>query len=94
MEHVKIKIHLQHVFQNNNNIISYEFKDDLILELKFIEKSKDSKESWIEISAQSNNPKTIDEANDLNKKTKGYQFLANINTSVIFNWNIKDLIKK
>ena len=61
--------------KNNNNIISYEFKDDLILELKFIEKSKDSKESWIEISAQSNNPKTINEAQDLNKKTKGYQFL-------------------
>ena len=80
--------------KNNNNIISYKFKDGLVLELKFIEKSKDSKESWIEISAQSNNPKTIDEANDLNKKTKGYQFLANINTSVIFNWNIKDLIKK
>ena len=79
---------------NNNNIISYKFKDGLILELKFIEKSKDSKESWIEISAQSNNPKTINEAKDLNKKTKGYQFLANINTSVIFNWNIKDLIKK
>ena len=80
--------------KNNNIIISYEFKDGLILELKFIEKSKDSKESWIEISAKSNNPKTINEANDLNKKTKGYQFLANINTSVIFNWNIKDLIKK
>ena len=80
--------------KNNKNIISYEFKDGLILELKFIEKSKDSKESWIEISAQSNNPKTISEAKDLNKKTKGYQFLANINTSVIFNWNIKDLIKK
>ncbi len=79
---------------NNNIIISYKFKDGLILELKFIEKSKDSKESWIEISAQSNNPKTINEAQDLNKKTKGYQFLANINTSVIFNWNIKDLIKK
>ena len=36
----------------------------------------------------------MNEAQDLNKKTKGYQFLANINTSVIFNWNIKDLIKK
>ncbi len=79
---------------NSNKIISYKFKDGLILELKFIEKSKDSKESWIEISTQSNNPKTINEAQDLNKKTKGYQFLANINTSVIFNWNIKDLIKK
>ena len=82
------------MLKNNNNIISYKFKDGLILELKFIKKSKDSKESWIEISAQSNNPKTINEAKDLNKKTKGYQFLANINTSVIFNWNIKDLIKK
>ncbi len=80
--------------KNNNNIISYEFKDGLIIILKFIEKSKDTKESWIEISAQSNNPKTTNEAKDLNKKTKGYQFLANINTSVIFNWNIKDLIKK
>ena len=80
--------------KNNNIIISYKFKDGLILELKFIEKSKDSKETWIEVSAQSNNPKTINEAKDLNKKTKGYQFLANINTSVIFNWNIKDLIKK
>ena len=80
--------------KHNNNIISYEFKDGLILELQFIEKSKDSKESWIEVSARSNNPKTIDEAKDLNKKTKGYQFLANINTSVIFNWNIKDLVKK
>ena len=80
--------------KNNNNIISYEFKDGLILELKFIEKSKNSKESWIEVSAQSNNSNTINEAKDLNKKTKGYQFLANINTSVIFNWNIKDLIKK
>ena len=79
---------------NNNIIISYKFEDGLILELKFIEKSKDSKESWIEISAQSNNPKTISQAKELNTKTKGYQFLANINTSVIFNWNIKDLIKK
>ncbi|MAJ15373.1 MAG: hypothetical protein CMN44_10560 [SAR116 cluster bacterium] len=80
--------------KNNNNIISYKFKDGLILKLKFIEKSKNSKESWIEITAQSNNPETINEAKDLNEKTKGYQFLANINTSVIFNWNIKDLIKK
>ncbi len=79
--------------KNNNNIISYEFKNGLILELKFIEESKDSKESWIEVSAQSNNSKSINEAKDLNKRTKGYQFLANINTSVIFNWNIKDLIK-
>ena len=54
--------------KNNNNTISYEFKDGLILELKFIEKSKDSKESWIEISAKSNDPKTINEANNLNKK--------------------------
>ena len=80
--------------KKNNNIISYKFKDGLIIKLKFIEKSKDSNESWIEISAQSNNPKTINVAKDLNEKTKGYQFLANINTSVIFNWNIKDLIKK
>ena len=36
----------------------------------------------------------MDEAKDVNDKTKGFQFLANINTSVIFNWNIKDLIKK
>ncbi len=80
--------------KNNNIIISYEFKDGLILELKFIEKSKDSEESWIEVSAKSNNSNTINVVKDLNKKTKGYQFLANINTSVIFNWNIKDLIKK
>ncbi len=80
--------------KNNNNIISYKFKDGLILELKFIEESSNSKESWVEIAAQSNNPNTIKEAKDLNEKTKGYQFLANINTSVIFNWNIKDLIKK
>ena len=82
------------ISKNNNNIISYKFKDGLTLELKFIEKSRNSKESWVEIDAQSNNSNTIKEAEDLNKKTKGYQFLANINTSVIFNWNIKDLIKK
>jgi len=88
-----LKAASEHIEKVNGNPF-FIWRRSLILELKFIEKSKESKESWIEISAQSNNPKTINEANDLNKKTKGYQFLANINTSVIFNWNIKDLIKK
>ena len=45
------------------------------------------------IDAESDSEKSKKISMEINKKTNGYQFLANINTSDVLNWKLKNLIK-
>ena len=73
--------------------LSYEVKDGLILTISSIN-SDDEGESWVIINAKSNDKKSEKIAQEITKKTKGYEFLANIITSDILRWKLKDLAAK
>ena len=45
------------------------------------------KESWIKIETNFNDPKSKDLSEEINTKTSGFEFLANINTSEILLWD-------
>ena len=80
-------------YSKNLPTLSYEVKDGLILTISSINPD-DGGESWVIINAKSNDKKSEKMAQEITKKTKGYEFLANIITSDILRWNLKDLAAK
>ena len=80
-------------YSKNLPTLSYEVKDGLILTISSINPD-DGGESWVIINAKSSDKKSEKMAQEITKKTKGYEFLANIITSDILRWNLKDLAAK
>ena len=80
-------------YSKNLPTLSYEVKGGLILTISSINPD-DGGESWVIINAMSNDKKSEKMAQEIIKKTKGYEFLANIITSDILRWNFKDLAAK
>ena len=77
-------------YSKNLPTLSYEVKDGLILTISSINPDEGG-ESWVIINAKSNDKKSEKMAQEITKKTKGYEFLANIITSDILRWKLKDL---
>ncbi len=73
--------------------LNFSLKNGLEIDIKFIENKKNSNEAWVTINSTTSNEKSNTISNEINKKTSGYQFLANINTSEVLNWKLKNLIK-
>ena len=80
-------------YSKNLPTLSYEVKDGLILTISSINPD-DGGESWVIINAKSNDKKSEKIAQEITEKTKGYEFLANIITSDILRWKLKDLAAK
>ena len=80
-------------YSENLPTLSFEVKDGLVITISSINPDK-SGESWVLINAMSNDSKSEKLANEINQKTRGYEFLANIITSDILRWKLKDLEKK
>ena len=80
-------------YSKNLPTLSYEVKDGLILTISSIN-SDDGGESWVIINAKSIDKQSEKMAQEITKKTKGYEFLANIITSDILRWKLKDLAEK
>ena len=80
-------------YSKNLPTLSYEVKNGLILTISSINPD-DVGESWVIINARSNDKKSEKIAQEIAKKTKGYEFLANIITSDILRWKLKDLASK
>ena len=80
-------------YSKNLPTLSYEVKDGLILTISSINPD-DGGESWVIINAKSSDKKSEKIAQEITKKTKGYEFLANIITSNILRWKLKDLSAK
>ena len=73
--------------------LTFETTNGLVLSLSSV--TKDTKgESWIKISAIAKKPAAKKIAEEITKKTKGFEFLANVNTSNILRWNLKNLVAK
>ena len=73
--------------------LSYEVKDGLMLSISSVDLKEDG-ESWVIISAKSNDKNSEKLAQEISKKTNGYEFLANIITSNILRWKVEDLAVK
>ena len=70
--------------------LTFETTSGLVLSLSSV--TKDTKgESWIKISAIAKKPAAKKIAEEITNKTKGFEFLANVNTSDILRWNLKNL---
>ena len=80
-------------YSKNLPTLSYVVKNGLILTISSINPD-DGGESWVIINAKSNDKKSEKMAQEITKKTKGYEFLANIITSDILRWKLKDLAAK
>jgi hypothetical protein len=80
-------------YSKNLPTLSYEVKDGLVLTISSINPDNVG-ESWVIINAKSNDKKSEKMAQEITKKTKGYEFLANIITSDILRWKLKDLAAK
>ena len=80
-------------YKNSPHLI-FNFKDGLIIKIYFVELKNNSQEAWVKIKASETNKKMKEKADEINKKVLGYDFLANINTSDVLNWKLKNLIKK
>ena len=78
---------------DNLPTITFETKNGLRLSISSISYEKDG-ESWIIIKTKSNNSASKKMAQEIQDKTIGYEFLANINTSDILRWDIKSLEAK
>ena len=77
----------------NLPILTFETTSGLVLSLSSV--TKDTKgESWIKISAIAKKPAAKKIAEEITNKTKGFEFLANVNTSDILRWNLKNLAVK
>ena len=73
--------------------LTFETTSGLVLSLSSV--TKDTKgESWIKISAIAKKPAAKKIAEEITNKTKGFEFLANVNTSDILRWNLKNLTAK
>ena len=74
------------------NLPTLTFKTTSGLVLSLSSVTKDTKgESWIKISAIAKKPAAKKIAEEITNKTKGFEFLANVNTSDILRWNLKNL---
>lgn len=71
---------------NDLSTLTYETKNGLIISLSSVGESK-GKESWIKIETNFNDPKSKALSEEINTKTSGFEFLANINTSEILLWD-------
>ena len=80
-------------YSNNLPTLSYKIKDGLVLTISSIN-SEEGGESWVIISAKSNDEKSERLALEITEKTRGYEFLANIITSDILRWKLQDLALK
>ena len=80
-------------YSENLPTLSFEIKDGLVITISSINPIE-SGESWVLIDAISNDSKSEKLANEINQKTKGYEFLANIITSDILRWKLQDLAIK
>ena len=70
--------------------LTFETTSGLVLSLSSV--TKDTKgESWIKISTIAKKPAAKKIAEEITNKTKGFEFLANVNTSDILRWNLKNL---
>ena len=73
--------------------LTFETTSGLVLSLSSV--TKDTKgESWIKISAIAKKPAAKKIAEEITNKTKGFEFLANVNTSDILRWNLENLAAK
>ena len=73
--------------------MSFKVKDGLVITISSINPDE-SGESWVLIKAMSNDSKSKKLAYEINQKTRGYEFLANIITSDILRWKLQDLAIK
>ena len=83
--------------ENNNRNkphLIFNFKDGLMIQISFVQLKNKSEEAWVKIKAMFSNKKMKEKSDEINKKVFGYEFLANINTSEVLKWKIKNLIKK
>ena len=80
-------------YSENLPSLSFEVKDGLVITISSINPDE-SGESWVLINAMSNDSKSEKLANEINQKTRGYEFLANIITSDILRWKLQDLAIK
>ena len=70
--------------------LTFETTSGLVLSLSSVTKNTKG-ESWIKISAIGKKPAAKQIAEEITNKTKGFEFLANVNTSDILRWNLKNL---
>jgi len=80
-------------YSENLPTLSFKVKNGLVITISSINSQKGG-ESWVLISAMSNDSKSEKLAKEINQKTEGYEFLANIITSDILRWKIHDLAIK
>jgi len=83
--------------ENNNRNkphLIFNFKDGLMIQISFVQLKNKSEEAWVKIKAMFSTKKMKEKSDEINKKVFGYEFLANINTSEVLKWKIKNLIKK
>ena len=83
--------------ENNNRNkphLIFNFKDGLMIQISFVQLKNKSEEAWVKIKAMFSTKKMKEKSDEINKKVFGYDFLANINTSEVLKWKIKNLIKK
>jgi hypothetical protein len=77
-------------YPDNLPTLSYETNDGLILSISSVNPEAKG-ESWVIINAKTNNSKSKGLANEIRDKVRGFEFLANINTSNILKWSSKNL---
>ena len=70
--------------------LTFETTSGLVLSLSSVTKNTKG-ESWIKISAIGKKPAAKQIAEEITNKTKGFEFLANVNTSDILRWKLKNL---
>jgi len=70
--------------------LTFETTSGLVLSLSSVTKNTKG-ESWIKINAIGKMPAAKQIAEEITNKTKGFEFLANVNTSDILRWNLKNL---
>ena len=80
-------------YPENLPTLSFKVKDGLVITISSINPDEGG-ESWVLINAMSNDSKSEKLANEINQKTRGYEFLANIITSDILRWKLQDLAIK
>ena len=65
-----------------------------MIQISVVQLKNKSEEAWVKIKAMFSTKKMKEKSDEINKKVFGYEFLANINTSEVLKWKIKNLIKK
>ena len=57
-----------------NPKLIFNLKDDLKINIQFVENNKNSREAWVLIDSVSDSEKSKKISTEINKKTNGYQF--------------------